>query len=53
MSSVNDVLDEDIEKEFSVLRIRSRFGVELNGEEGFIVFIVLDIFVRVVVGIGE
>lgn len=52
-SSVNDALDEDIEKELSVSRTRSRLGVELNGEEGFTVLTAPDTLVRAVVGIGE
>lgn len=46
-------MDEDIEKELSVSRTRSRLGVELNGEEGFTVLTAPDTLVRAVVGIGE
>lgn len=52
-STVDNALDEDIEKELSVSRTRSRLGVELNGEEGFAALTAPDTLVRAVVGIGE
>lgn len=52
-SSVQDALDEDVEKELSVSRTRGRLGMELNGEEGLAVLTAPDTLVRTVVGIGE